>query len=81
MSITATPTPDAESDEFDAGFDQVTAADAPRDPLSPAVAALVAVTALALSVVCTTLLLTFSSTTIDPLTAPVAPVIGLVTTL
>ena len=78
MSLIATPTSDTGSDEFDAGLEQLTSADALRDPLSPAVAALVGVAALALSVVCTTLLLTFSSTTIEPLTAPVAPVAGFV---
>lgn len=40
------------------------------DPLSPGVAALIGVAALALSAVCTALMLTFSATTMDPLTAP-----------
>lgn len=41
-----------------------------HDPLSPAVTALIAAAALALSVVCATLLLTFASTGLEPLTAP-----------
>lgn len=44
-----------------------------HDPLSPAVTALIAAAALALSVVCATLLLTFASTGLEPLTAPDGP--------
>jgi len=45
-------------------------------PLSPAATALIAAAALALSVVCATLLLTFASTGLEPLTAPDGPAIG-----
>ncbi|PSL37264.1 hypothetical protein CLV49_0871 [Labedella gwakjiensis] len=74
MSLTApSDLPVAETPIDAAETVPVDSADTLHDPLSPAVTALIAAAALALSVVCATLLLTFASTGLEPLTAPDGP--------